>query len=85
MAEALNIRRCWFHKDHYDIPKRRVDEIKSKCTVVSSKEIINMVRGSAWGRRLPVTQEMTRSLLVRTASLVTCQSTSSESLRHRPY
>ena len=40
MADELGIDRCWFHKDHYDIPKKRIDEIKSKCTIVSSKEIV---------------------------------------------
>lgn len=23
-AQVLGIKRCWFHRDHYDIPKRRV-------------------------------------------------------------
>lgn len=45
MAEALGIKRCWFHKDHYDIPKRRIAEIEAKCEVVSSKEIVRIVRG----------------------------------------
>jgi len=45
MARALNIKRHWFHKDHYDIPKKRIDEITGKCIVVSSKEIVRMIRG----------------------------------------
>ena len=44
MAEELGIKRCWFHKDHYDIPKRRIDEIKSKCTVVSSRKIVEIAK-----------------------------------------
>lgn len=44
MADALNIKRCWFHKNHYDIPKKRIDEIKSKCTVISSKEIVMIIK-----------------------------------------
>lgn len=44
MAEDLNIHRCWFHKDHYDIPKRRVEEIKNKCVVISTTEIIKIIR-----------------------------------------
>ncbi len=44
MAKALNIQRHWFHRDHYDIPKRRVEEIMGKCQVVSSKEIILIIR-----------------------------------------
>lgn len=43
MASKLNIKRCWFHKDHYDIPKRRIEEITSKCQIVSSKEIVKII------------------------------------------
>jgi hypothetical protein len=43
MAETLNIKRCWFHKDHYDIPKRRIKEIEAKCTIVSSKDIVRII------------------------------------------
>lgn len=45
MARDLGIKRCWFHKDHYDIPKTRIDEIKAKCTVVTSKEIVKIIGG----------------------------------------
>ena len=44
MAEQLGIKRCWFHKDHYDIPKRRVEEIKSKCKIIQSREIVNIIK-----------------------------------------
>lgn len=43
MADTLGIQRCWFHKDHYDIPKRRIDEISSKCDIISSKEIVEIL------------------------------------------
>jgi len=48
VAERLKIKKCWFHKDHYDIPKRRIEEITSVCVVVSTraiKLIINEFRG----------------------------------------
>lgn len=45
MAEALDIKRCWFHKDHYDIPKKRVEEIQKKCRIVTTREIVGIVRG----------------------------------------
>lgn len=45
MAEDLNIKRCWFHKNHYDIPLRRKEEIENKCTLVSSKDIVRIIRG----------------------------------------
>lgn len=49
MADDLDIKRCWFHKgksgkSHYDIPKTRIEEITSKCEVVSSKEIVKIMR-----------------------------------------
>ena len=44
MAKDLNIHPCWFHKDHYDMPKLRINEITSKCIIVSSKEIVNIIK-----------------------------------------
>lgn len=43
MAEDLGIKKCWFHKDHYDIPQKRIDEIMAKCEVVSSRQIVEIV------------------------------------------
>lgn len=45
MARQLNIKRCWFHKNHYDIPKRRIAEIEAKCELVTSKYIVEMING----------------------------------------
>lgn len=45
MARSLGIKRCWFHKDHYDIPKRRQKEIEAHCEIVSSKQIVRIIRG----------------------------------------
>ena len=45
MAEDLDIKKCWFHKNHYDIPKMRVEEITNKCTLVNSKEIVKIING----------------------------------------
>ena len=47
MAEELGIKRCWFHKDHYDIPIRRIAEIEAKCTIISSKEIVLIIKGKS--------------------------------------
>lgn len=48
MANDLGIKRCWFHSHpthpHYDIPKRRIDEITSKCEVVSTRELLQIVK-----------------------------------------
>lgn len=44
MVEELNIKRCWFHKDHYDIPKTRIKEIENKCVIISSKQIVEIIK-----------------------------------------
>lgn len=45
MANDLNIKKCWFHKTHYDIPKRRIEEIKKKCILITNKEIVKIIKG----------------------------------------
>lgn len=44
MAEDLNINRCWFHKNPYDIPKRRIKEIQEKCIIVNSRDIVKIIK-----------------------------------------
>jgi hypothetical protein len=43
MAEELGIHRCWFHGDHYDIPKRRIEEIESQCEMISPQELVKLI------------------------------------------
>ncbi len=43
MARELGINRCWFHRDHYDIPKSKSREIKAQCYFVTSKEIVRTI------------------------------------------
>lgn len=45
IATDFGIKRCWFHRDHYDIPIRRKAEIESRCIFVSSKDIVRIIRG----------------------------------------
>ena len=48
MADALGIKRCWFHAGrlaHYDIPKRRITEIAAKTEVISSRDILKVIKG----------------------------------------
>lgn len=45
MAIQLNINRCWHHKDHYDIPKNRMEEIMNKCIIVRPRDILRIVKG----------------------------------------
>ena len=44
MADELGIHRCWFHNNHYDIPKRRIKEIEEKCELVSSRDILKIIK-----------------------------------------
>lgn len=46
MAENLGIKRCWFHKNHYDIPKLRIDEIMEQCEWFTTKQIVNIIKNS---------------------------------------
>ena len=48
MADELNIKKCWFHKNHYDIPKKRIDEIKNMCIFVSSKQILLIIKNEVY-------------------------------------
>lgn len=48
MAAQLGIGRHWFHGGplaHYDIPVKRKKEIEELCTMVSSKEIVLIIKG----------------------------------------
>lgn len=53
MADDLGLGRHWFHNHsshpHYDIPKRRIAEIMAKCTVVSPRDILAIVKGEYAG------------------------------------
>lgn len=43
MAEDLGIKRCWFHKNHYDIPKEQMRYIHDKCQLVNSRTIVKII------------------------------------------
>jgi len=47
MAQELGLKRHWYHKGkfpHYDIPVKRISEIQEKCQVVTSKELLNIIK-----------------------------------------
>lgn len=47
MAKELGIKKIWYHgKDHphYDIPMRRYDEIRVKCTLIREREILKIIK-----------------------------------------
>lgn len=47
MAQRLGLARSWFHAHprhaHYDIPVRRIAEITAQCTVVTTREILQII------------------------------------------
>lgn len=43
MAAALGLDRCWFHKDHYDVPKLRQAEIEARCVRVRPRDVLRIV------------------------------------------
>ena len=47
MAKDLGISRSWFHSGrlpHYDIPKKRIEEIEDVCSFVSSRTIVKIIK-----------------------------------------
>ena len=48
MAKTLGINRCWFHNTpnfpHYDIPKRMISEIEEKCELVTTRDIVRIIK-----------------------------------------
>ena len=50
MAEELGIKKCWYHvkgklrHPHYDIPKKRIVEIHSKCEVITQRELLSIIK-----------------------------------------
>lgn len=49
MARRLDIKRCWFHAKapnfHYDVPYRRIAEIRARCTMVTQKTLLKIIKG----------------------------------------
>ena len=44
MAQRLGVKRCWFHEDRYDIPKRRLVEVMGKCQTVGARDVMAICR-----------------------------------------
>lgn len=47
MAEQLNIGRHWYHHGkfpHYDIPQKRIEEITKKCNLITSKQLLTIIK-----------------------------------------
>ena len=48
MAKQLGIKECWFHKNHYDIPKQRIEEIENKCKIVSKENLVEIIKSPGY-------------------------------------
>lgn len=46
LARQFRIKPHWFHKNHYDIPKRQVEIIMAECKVVTTRQIVRIIRGT---------------------------------------
>lgn len=50
LAEKLGIKRCWYHGGskflHYDIPLKRIESVMALCRVVTSKQIVRIVKNA---------------------------------------
>jgi len=57
MAQKLGIKRHWFHVDHYDMPKLRVEELKEQCVVVHPFVILNIIKGKMKRHSVTITIE----------------------------
>ena len=44
IARVFGIKKHWFHKNHYDIPKSKIQEVMDCAKVVSSKEIVKIIK-----------------------------------------
>lgn len=52
MAAALGIHPCWYEVSklgfaHYDIPKKRIAEITAQCRVVTTRELLLLIKSNA--------------------------------------
>ena len=48
MAQHLGIKKSWYHpspRPHYDVPKRRTEEIRTRCVSISSTELVRIQIG----------------------------------------
>jgi len=47
MAEDLQIDKGWYHEGnfpHYDIPKHRIEEITNKCKVITTRQLLTIIK-----------------------------------------
>lgn len=57
MAKDLGIKRCWFHKDHYDAPLRRVEELRERCKLINPRQIVKIIRKGERRQKLLVLEK----------------------------
>lgn len=44
MARFLNIKRGWFHKNHYDIPLHRLEGIEKQCKIITTRKLLSIIK-----------------------------------------
>jgi len=44
IAEQLGIKKCWFHKDHYDIPKHKQALVEKVAEKIPPKMLCAVIR-----------------------------------------
>lgn len=52
MAKQLDINKCFFHKNHYDIPAKRIEEIEKKCMMVNKETIVEIIRSPKYAETI---------------------------------
>lgn len=65
MAKELGIHPCWFHHNHYDIPKKKINTIMEKAIVVRSRDISEIIKN--WEQWVQ-TQDTSIQILVKRKS-----------------
>ena len=44
MAQALGIKRGWFHTNHYDIPKYLLEYVQTEAIEARPRQIVNIIK-----------------------------------------
>jgi hypothetical protein len=65
MARDLGIGKHFYHRGHYDIPARRKAEIEAKCRIVSTRDIVKIIKGCVTEMAIVSDSELLRKVASR--------------------